>query len=146
MRVSHIFLLVSLTCPAGFFACSSDASLGSDRAAINKSGTGDPAGDEAKDKPTTSGGGSTSTPTPKPGDKDPPKDADGGASPLPDPTTDRPSYTNAECTAKGGVVFALAREFGLPIRFVGLGEKAADLREFDPAAFVDALLPESLGA
>ena len=48
--------------------------------------------------------------------------------------------------AKGGVVFALAKEFGLPIRFVGLGEKADDLREFDPTAFVDALLPASIGS
>lgn len=54
--------------------------------------------------------------------------------------------TKLDGTAKGGVVFALAREFGLPIRFVGLGEKATDLRVFDPAAFVDALLPEQLGA
>ena len=54
--------------------------------------------------------------------------------------------TKLDGSAKGGVVFALAREFGLPIRFVGLGEKAEDLREFEPAAFVDALLPESLGA
>jgi fused signal recognition particle receptor len=54
--------------------------------------------------------------------------------------------TKLDGTAKGGVVFALAREFGLPIRFVGLGEKAADLRVFDPEAFVDALLPETLGA
>lgn len=45
-------------------------------------------------------------------------------------------------SAKGGVVFALAREFGLPIRFVGLGERLEDLREFDPEAFVDALLPD----
>ena len=53
--------------------------------------------------------------------------------------------TKLDGTAKGGVVFALAKEFGLPIRFVGLGEKAPDLREFDPAAFVDALLPSTLG-
>ncbi len=53
--------------------------------------------------------------------------------------------TKLDGTAKGGVLFALAREFGIPIRFVGIGEKAEDLREFDPAAFVDALLPESLG-
>jgi len=53
--------------------------------------------------------------------------------------------TKLDGTAKGGVVFALAREFGLPIRFVGIGEKAEDLREFDPVAFVDALLPETLG-
>ena len=54
--------------------------------------------------------------------------------------------TKLDGTAKGGVVFALAREFGLPIRFVGLGEKLDDLREFDPEAFVDALLPARLGA
>jgi len=53
--------------------------------------------------------------------------------------------TKLDGTAKGGVVFALAREFGLPIRFVGIGERAQDLREFDPEAFVDALLPQTLG-
>jgi fused signal recognition particle receptor len=53
--------------------------------------------------------------------------------------------TKLDGTAKGGVVFALAKEFGLPIRFVGLGETADDLRQFDPAAFVDALLPASIG-
>ncbi|MGY3039557.1 fused signal recognition particle receptor [Rhodanobacter sp. TND4EL1] len=53
--------------------------------------------------------------------------------------------TKLDGTAKGGVVFALAREFGLPIRYVGLGETATDLRSFDAAAFVDGLLPASLG-
>ncbi len=53
--------------------------------------------------------------------------------------------TKLDGTARGGVLFALAREFGIPIRFVGLGESLEDLREFDPEAFVDALLPESLG-
>jgi fused signal recognition particle receptor len=53
--------------------------------------------------------------------------------------------TKLDGTAKGGVVFALAREFGLPIRYVGLGERATDLRVFDAAAFVDGLLPASLG-
>jgi len=53
--------------------------------------------------------------------------------------------TKLDGTAKGGVVFALAKEFGIPIRFVGIGEGAADLREFDPHAFVDALLPPALG-
>ncbi|WP_081699990.1 signal recognition particle-docking protein FtsY [Rhodanobacter sp. OR87] len=53
--------------------------------------------------------------------------------------------TKLDGTAKGGVVFALAREFGLPIRFVGLGESATDLRVFEAAAFVDGLLPASLG-
>jgi len=53
--------------------------------------------------------------------------------------------TKLDGTAKGGVVFALAREFGLPIRFVGLGETATDLRVFEAGAFVDGLLPESVG-
>jgi len=49
-------------------------------------------------------------------------------------------------TTKGGVMFALAREFGLPIRYVGLGESAEDLRVFDAQAFVDGLLPATLSA
>jgi fused signal recognition particle receptor len=53
--------------------------------------------------------------------------------------------TKLDGTAKGGVVFALAREFGLPIRYVGLGESAEDLRPFEAAAFVDGLLPAALG-
>jgi fused signal recognition particle receptor len=53
--------------------------------------------------------------------------------------------TKLDGTAKGGVVFALAKEFGLPIRFVGLGESVDDLREFDAAAFVDGLLPANFG-
>ncbi len=53
--------------------------------------------------------------------------------------------TKLDGTAKGGVVFALAREFGIPIRYAGIGEGLEDLREFDPEAFVDALLPASLG-
>ncbi len=53
--------------------------------------------------------------------------------------------TKLDGTAKGGVVFALAREFGIPIRYAGIGERPEDLRVFDPEAFVDALLPSSLG-
>jgi fused signal recognition particle receptor len=49
--------------------------------------------------------------------------------------------TKLDGSAKGGVLFALAREFGIPIRYVGLGEKREDLRIFDPEAFVDAILP-----
>src|SRR5688572_12909643 len=49
--------------------------------------------------------------------------------------------TKLDGSAKGGVLFALAREFKIPIRYVGLGEKLEDLRIFDPEAFVDALLP-----
>ncbi len=54
--------------------------------------------------------------------------------------------TKLDGTAKGGVVFALAREFDLPIRFVGLGEGVTDLRPFDARAFVDGLLPAQLGS
>lgn len=54
--------------------------------------------------------------------------------------------TKLDGTAKGGVVFALAREFGIPIRYAGIGERSEDLRVFDAEAFVDALLPETLGA
>jgi fused signal recognition particle receptor len=42
-------------------------------------------------------------------------------------------------TAKGGIVFAIARELGLPVRFVGTGESMDDLEEFDPEAFVEGL-------
>lgn len=52
--------------------------------------------------------------------------------------------TKLDGSAKGGVLFALAREFGIPIRFIGLGEKPDDLRLFDPKTYVDALLPQSL--
>jgi fused signal recognition particle receptor len=53
--------------------------------------------------------------------------------------------TKLDGTAKGGVVFALAREFGIPIRYAGIGERPEDLRVFDAEAFVDALLPDTLG-
>lgn len=45
-------------------------------------------------------------------------------------------------TAKGGVVFAIARELGVPVRFVGTGEAIEDLAEFDPQVFVDSLFNE----
>lgn len=51
--------------------------------------------------------------------------------------------TKLDGTAKGGVVFALASEFGLPIRFVGLGEGIDDLRVFDAERYVDGLLPDA---
>src|SRR5579875_2508452 len=52
------------------------------------------------------------------------------------------AVTKLDGTAKGGVLFALAREFALPIRYVGLGERADDLRVFDARAFGDGLLPQ----
>jgi fused signal recognition particle receptor len=48
--------------------------------------------------------------------------------------------TKLDGTAKGGVVFALAREVGVPIRFIGVGEGLLDLRVFDAEEFVDGLL------
>lgn len=51
--------------------------------------------------------------------------------------------TKLDGSAKGGVLLALAREFGLPVRFVGLGEGIEDLEPFDPQAFLDGLLPEA---
>jgi len=53
------------------------------------------------------------------------------------------AITKLDGTAKGGVAFAIVRETGLPIRFIGVGEKPGDLRPFDPEAFVDALLGAS---
>ncbi len=44
-----------------------------------------------------------------------------------------------DSTAKGGMVFAIARELGLPVRFVGTGETLDDLAPFDPDAFVEGL-------
>ncbi len=43
-------------------------------------------------------------------------------------------------SARGGVVIAIERELGVPVKFVGLGERADDLAAFDPEAFVDGLL------
>jgi fused signal recognition particle receptor len=43
-------------------------------------------------------------------------------------------------TAKGGIVFAIQQELGVPVRFVGTGEKPDDFAEFDPISFVDGIL------
>jgi fused signal recognition particle receptor len=47
--------------------------------------------------------------------------------------------TKLDGTAKGGVVVAICRELGLPVRYVGVGEKVGDLLPFDPREFVDSL-------
>ncbi len=47
--------------------------------------------------------------------------------------------TKLDGTAKGGVVVAISRELGLPVRFVGVGEKAGDLLPFDAEEFVESL-------
>jgi fused signal recognition particle receptor len=48
--------------------------------------------------------------------------------------------TKLDGTAKGGIVIAVQRELGVPVKLVGLGEGPDDLAPFDPAAFVDALI------
>jgi len=49
------------------------------------------------------------------------------------------TLTKLDGTAKGGIIFAIAKQFGLPIRFIGVGEQADDLRPFEAKAFVEAL-------
>ena len=53
--------------------------------------------------------------------------------------------TKLDGTAKGGIVLAIARRLGLPIRFIGIGEQAEDFGEFDAQAFAGALV-EGVGA
>ncbi len=52
------------------------------------------------------------------------------------------TLTKLDGTAKGGIVFAIARQLQLPIRFIGVGEQVADLRSFDAETFVDALFDD----
>lgn len=50
------------------------------------------------------------------------------------------AITKLDGTAKGGIIFAIANELGLPIRYIGVGEAIEDLRPFDANEFVEALL------
>ena len=52
------------------------------------------------------------------------------------------NLTKLDGSAKGGVIFALADEFSIPVRYIGMGEGIDDLREFESKAFVDALFAE----
>ncbi|SPO64458.1 signal recognition particle-docking protein FtsY [Pseudomonas sp. JV241A] len=52
------------------------------------------------------------------------------------------ALTKLDGTAKGGVIFALAKQFGLPIRYIGVGEGIDDLRTFEAEPFVKALFAE----
>lgn len=49
------------------------------------------------------------------------------------------TLTKLDGTAKGGIIFAIAKQFGLPIRYIGVGEQVDDLRPFVAKEFVDAL-------
>jgi fused signal recognition particle receptor len=50
--------------------------------------------------------------------------------------------TKLDGTAKGGILLAIADKFALPVRFIGVGEGSDDLRPFNVAQFIDALLPD----
>jgi fused signal recognition particle receptor len=49
------------------------------------------------------------------------------------------ALTKLDGTAKGGIVFAIKKELGIPVRLIGVGERIDDLRDFDPKEFVEAL-------
>ena len=49
------------------------------------------------------------------------------------------ALTKLDGTAKGGIVFAIKRELGIPVRLIGIGEGIDDLRDFDPKEFIEAL-------
>jgi len=51
--------------------------------------------------------------------------------------------TKLDGTAKGGIIFAIAKKLGLPIRYIGVGEGIEDLREFNAEEFVEALFDEN---
>ncbi|MCY4454299.1 MAG: signal recognition particle-docking protein FtsY [Immundisolibacterales bacterium] len=55
------------------------------------------------------------------------------------------AVTKLDGTARGGVLFAIARELAIPIRYIGVGEGIDDLRDFVPEDFVDALLARAPG-
>jgi len=50
--------------------------------------------------------------------------------------------TKLDGTAKGGIIFAIYQQLGLPIRFIGIGEQIDDLRDFVARDFVDALFED----
>ena len=52
------------------------------------------------------------------------------------------TLTKLDGTAKGGVIFSVADQFGIPIRYIGVGESIDDLRQFDGEEFIDALFSE----
>ena len=51
--------------------------------------------------------------------------------------------TKLDSTARGGIVFAIEQRLGVPVRYVGIGERPGDLVDFDPAAFVAALFEDA---
>jgi fused signal recognition particle receptor len=56
------------------------------------------------------------------------------------------TLTKLDGTAKGGIIFAISQQCGLPIRFIGVGEQAEDLRPFDADEFIRALFQQEAAA
>jgi fused signal recognition particle receptor len=56
------------------------------------------------------------------------------------------ALTKLDGTAKGGVVINISHELQIPVRFIGIGEQLEDLRDFEPALFVEALFDRTNGA
>jgi fused signal recognition particle receptor len=54
--------------------------------------------------------------------------------------------TKLDGTAKGGIAVALAKNFGIPVRKIGVGEGPDDLQDFDPVAYVEAMFGDLNGA
>ncbi len=59
---------------------------------------------------------------------------------LIDPVLRRLAITKLDGTARGGFVVSVVRDLQIPVKFIGVGEKIDDLRDFQPDLFVDALL------
>jgi fused signal recognition particle receptor len=55
------------------------------------------------------------------------------------------ALTKLDGTAKGGIVVNISHDFNIPIRFIGIGEKLEDLRDFDPGEFIEALFANGSG-
>ena len=54
------------------------------------------------------------------------------------------TLTKLDGTAKGGIIFAISKQLQLPIRFIGVGEQAEDLRPFVAAEFIEAVFGDHL--
>ena len=54
--------------------------------------------------------------------------------------------TKLDGTAKGGAVIGIRDQVGIPVKFIGVGEKMEDIEDFDPDAFVDALFEQPAGS
>lgn len=52
------------------------------------------------------------------------------------------AITKLDGTAKGGVVIGISDQFGIPVKYIGLGEKLTDLQLFNPREFVDSLFSQ----